>query len=63
MTYLSKRQTMAKTLYLAIVVHMIAFALCVVAFITTSDIFQYLLAVFNLIMLFNTIRMSAEIGL
>lgn len=54
---------MAKTLYLAIVIQMIAFALCVVAFITTSDTFQYLLAVFNLIMLFNTIRMSAEIGL
>ena len=54
---------MAKTLYIAIVVHMIAFALCVVVFVTTSDIFQYLLAVFNLIMLFNTIRMSAEIGL
>ena len=54
---------MTKILYLAIVVHMLAFALCVVAFVTTSDIFQYLLAVFNLIMLFNTIRMSAEIGL
>ena len=54
---------MAKTLYLAIVVHMIAFTLCVVAFINTSDIFQYLLGVFNLIMLFNAIRMSAEMGL
>ena len=54
---------MAKTLYLALVVHMIAFALCVVAFITTSDIFQYLLAVFNLIMLFNTIRIAVELEL
>lgn len=54
---------MIKILYLAIVVHMLAFALCVVAFITTSDIFQYLLAVFNLIVLFNTMRMSAEMGL
>ena len=54
---------MIKIVYLAIVVHMIAFALCVIAFITTSDNFQYLLAVFNLIMLFNTIRMSAEMGL
>ena len=54
---------MIKITCLVVVVHMIAFALCVVAFITTSDIFQYLLAVFNLIMLFNTIRMSAEMGL
>ena len=54
---------MTKLFFLAIVLNMIAFALCVVAFIITSDIFQYLLAVFNLIMLFNTIRMSAEIGL
>lgn len=54
---------MAKTLYLAIVVHMIAFALCVVAFITTSDIFQYLLAVFNLGMLFNTLRIAIELEL
>lgn len=63
MTYLSKRQTMTRLLYSAIVVHILAFALCVIAFITTSDIFQYLLAVFNLIMLFNTVRMSAEMGL
>ena len=54
---------MTKLLFLALVVHMIAFALCVVTFIATSDIFQLLLAVFNLILLFNTIRMSAEIGL
>ena len=54
---------MTKLLFLALVVHMIAFALSVVAFITTSDIFQYLLAVFNLIMLFNTLRISAEIEL
>ncbi len=54
---------MAKKLYLAIVVHMIAFALCVIAFITTSDIFQYLLAVFNLVMLFNTVRIAVEMEL
>lgn len=54
---------MIKILYLAIVVHMIAFALCVVAFITTSDIFQYLLAVFNLIMLFNALRIAVEMEL
>ena len=54
---------MIKIIYLAIVVHMIAFALCVVAFVTTSDIFQYLLAVFNLIMLFNTIRIAIELEL
>ena len=54
---------MTKLLFLALGVHMIAFALCVVAFVITSNIFQLLLAVFNLILLFNTIRMSAEIGL
>lgn len=63
MTYLSKRQTMTRLLYSAIVVHMIAFALCVIAFITTSDIFQYLLAVFNLVMLFNTLRIAVKTGL
>ena len=54
---------MIKSLYLAIVVHMVAFTLCVVAFITTSDIFQYLLAVFNLGMLFNTLRIAIELEL
>ena len=54
---------MIKILYLAIVVHMIAFALCVVAFIATSDIFQYLLGIFNLAMLFNVIRMAVEMEL
>ena len=54
---------MIKILYLAIVVHMIAFALCVVAFITTSDIFQYLLGIFNLAMLFNVIRIAVEMEL
>ena len=54
---------MAKTLYLAIVLCMIAFALCVVAFVATSDIFQYLLAVFNLILLFKTIRIAVEMEL
>lgn len=54
---------MAKLLFLAIVVHMIAFALCVVAFITTSDIFQYLLGVFNLVLLFNALRIAVEMEL
>ena len=54
---------MIKILYLALVVHMLAFALCVVAFITTSDIFQLLLAVFNLLMLFNTLRIAVELEL
>ena len=54
---------MAKTLYIAIVVHMIAFALCVVAFVTTSDIFQYLLGVFNLALLFNVLRVAVEMEL
>ena len=54
---------MAKTLYLAIVVHMIAFALCVIAFLNTSDIFQYLLGVFNLVMLFNALRIAVEMEL
>ena len=54
---------MTKTLYLAIVVHMIAFALCVIAFINTSDIFQYLLGMFNLVMLFNALRIAVEMEL
>ena len=54
---------MIKIIYLAIVVHMIAFALCVVAFITTSDIFQYLFGIFNLVMLFNALRIAVEMEL
>ena len=54
---------MAKTLYLALVVHMIAFALCVIAFVITSNIFQLLLAVLNLLMLFNTLRIAVEMRL
>ena len=54
---------MAKTLYLAIIVHMIAFTLCVIAFLNTSDIFQYLLGLFNLAMLFNVIRIAVEMEL
>ena len=54
---------MIKILYLALVVHMLAFALCVVAFITTSDIFQYLLGMFNLVMLFNALRIAVEMEL
>ena len=54
---------MPKLIYITLAAQMIAFALCVIAFITTSDIFQYLLAVFNLIMLFNTIRIAVEMEL
>ena len=49
--------------FLALVVHMIAFALCVIAFITTSDVFQYLLGIFNLVMLFNALRIAVEMEL
>ena len=51
---------MPKLIYITLVVHMIAFALCVIAFVITSNIFQLLLAVFNLLMLFNALRMAVE---
>ncbi|MEG0486356.1 MAG: hypothetical protein RR575_00325 [Acinetobacter sp.] len=54
---------MIKIVYLAIVAHMITFALCVIAFVITSNIFQLLLAVFNLVMLFNALRMAADMEL
>ena len=54
---------MSKPIYITLVVHMIAFALCVLAFVITSNIFQYLLAVFNLLMLFNTLRIAVEMRL
>ena len=54
---------MPKLIYITIVVHMIAFALCVITFVITSNIFQLLLAVFNLLMLFNTLRLAVEMGL
>ena len=54
---------MTKQIYVTIAVHMIAFALCVVTFVITSDVFQYLLAVFNLGMLFNTLRIAIELEL
>ena len=54
---------MNKLIYFTIVVHMVAFALCVVAFVATSSVFQYLLAVFNLGMLFNTLRIAIELEL
>ena len=54
---------MTKHIYLTIAVLLIAFTACVVTFVTTSDIFQYLLAVFNLLMLFNTLRMAVDMGL
>ena len=54
---------MAKTLYLVIVVHMIAFTSCVIVFLNTSDIFQYLLAVLNLVLIFNVLRVAVEMEL
>lgn len=54
---------MTKQIYITLAVLMIAFALCAIAFVTTSDIFQYLLAVFNLGMLFNTLRIAVEMEL
>lgn len=54
---------MAKTLYLAIVVHMIAFTSCVIVFINTSDIFQYLLGIINLLLIFNVLRVAVELEL
>lgn len=54
---------MTKHIYLTIAVIMIAFTLCVVTFVATSDVFQYLLAVFNLGMLFNTMRIAIELEL
>ena len=54
---------MIKLLCLAIVIHMLAFTACVITFVITSDIFQYLLAVFNLGMLFNTLRIAVELEL
>ena len=54
---------MAKPIYITLVLLMIAFAFCVIAFVLTSSIFQYLLAVFNLILLFNTLRIAIEMEL
>ena len=50
-------------IYFTIVVLLIAFTACVVTFVATSSVFQYLLAVFNLGMLFNTLRIAIEMGL
>ena len=54
---------MTKQIYRTIVLLMLTFTACVVTFIITSDIFQYLLAVFNLGILFNTLRIAIEIEL
>ena len=54
---------MINPIYLTLVVLMVAFALCVITFVATSDIFQYLLAIFNLGMLFNTLRIAVEMEL
>lgn len=50
-------------IYFIIAVQLIAFTACVVAFVVTSSVFQYLLAVFNLGMLFNTLRIAIEMEL
>lgn len=42
---------------------MITFTACVVTFVVTSSVFQYLLAVINLGMLFNTLRIAIELEL
>ena len=42
---------------------MITFTACVVTFVATSSVFQYLLAVFNLGMLFNTLRIAIDMEL
>ena len=54
---------MTKQTYFTIVVLLIAFTACVVSFVATSSVFQYLLAVFNLGMLFNTLRIAVEMEL
>ena len=54
---------MIKQTYFTIVVLMVAFTACVLSFVATSDIFHYLLAVFNLVMLFNTLRIAVEMEL
>lgn len=54
---------MTKHIYLTIAVLLIAFTACVVTFVITSDVFQYLLAVLNLGMLFNTLRIAIEMEL
>ena len=54
---------MTKHIYLAIAALLIVFTACVVTFVITSDVFQYLLAIFNLGMLFNTVRIAIEMEL
>ena len=54
---------MTKHIYLTLAVLMITFTACVVTFVVTSDVFQYLLAVFNLGMLANTVRIAVDLGL
>lgn len=54
---------MIKPVYFTIAVLLIAFTLCVIAFVATSDVLQYLLAIFNLGFLFNTVRIAIEMEL
>ena len=54
---------MTKQIYGTIVFLMLTFTACVVTFVVTSDILQYLLAILNLGMLFNTLRIAIEMGL
>lgn len=54
---------MIKLIYLTIAVALMAFTACVISFAVTSSIFQYFLAVFNLGMLFNILRIAIEMEL
>lgn len=54
---------MTNSIYFTIVVLLIAFTFCVIAFVATSDVLQYLLAIFNLGFLFNTVRIAIEMEL
>lgn len=54
---------MTKPTYVSIALLMFTFTLCVVTFVITSDVFQYLLAIFNLGLLFNALRIAVEMEL
>lgn len=54
---------MIKHTYFTLAVLLITFTACVVSFVITSSIFQYLLAILNLGMLFNALRIAIEMEL
>ena len=54
---------MIKQTYFTVVVLLITFTACVISFVVTSSILQYLLAILNLGMLFNTLRIAVEMRL